>query len=263
MKGTLVLQPPNRSRERVLLIGPWGAGKSTAWGVTWEWMKRTGADYKMYVIDTDRAADRVAPDLPLEQVADVWHWEEYISAIDKFSAVATRDDILVVDLIDKAWAAVQDDYIEQVFSKGAATFFLEWKKSAAKGNPLSDAYGTNWQVINRRYGEFIDKVIHWPGHIIACSPAEPVAQPNRDGSGGDGKDILEAFGRFGVKPAGQKRIGFQFLTVQLMIPKGNDSWSFTTMKDVGLGTMKREKPVNQPLKDWVMDYLVGIAGWTL
>lgn len=260
-----MLHPPTRIRERVLCIGPWGAGKSTAWGMTWQWLQRTKSDAKMFVIDTDMNAARVAPDLPEENVADVWSYNEHIEAITRFRKVGTKNDWLVVDLADRSWQAAQDHYIEEAFGKNAATYFLDWKKNAAGkgGSALSDAFGSNWQVINRLYNEFIFGVIRWPGHIIACAPAEPVTLPDRKGEGGDDKDVLDAFGRYGVKPAGQKRLGFQFPTVLLMNPKGQEQWAFSSMKDVGLGEAKRERPQNKPLKDFVVQYLMEVAGWTV
>jgi hypothetical protein len=255
-----MLEPPSRARERILLIGPWGAGKSTAWATIYDWLRRTESPGKLYLIDTDRAVDRVCPSLPESQFADVHEWPEYLTAIDRFIELATRDDWLVIDLIDKAWSAVQNHFIHEAFGKNAASYFMEWKKGDSKaGNALADGFGANWQVINKMYDEFMqEKVLRWPGHILACSPADPVKLPDRKGEGGDEKEILDAFGRYGVKPAGQKKLGFQFLSVILLNPKANETWAFSSMKDV-----KRERPQNQPLTDFVMDYLVGVAKWTL
>lgn len=241
-----------------MLIGPWGTGKSTAWSSVNDWLRRTGSESKLYVVDTDRAAARVAPDLPDDQVREVFEFSDYLSAIEHFRSIATVDDFLVVDLISKAWEEVQNDYINQAFGKRASDFFLEARKAGNDGSPLAGSYGSNWQVINKMYNDFITPVFRWPGHVIACSPAEPVSQPDRQGKGGDDPQILDAFGRFGVKPGGQKMLGFQFLTVLNMSCRRQGDYRYTTIKDV-----KREVQTDQPVTDFVMDYLVGVAKWTL
>ena len=241
-----------------MLIGPWGAGKSTAWAKINDWLRRTESPGKLYVVDTDRAAARVAPDLPDDQVREVYEWDEYLEAVTHFRSIATPDDFLVVDLISKAWDEVQAYYVEEAFGKKASSFFLEAKKGGQDGSPLSGAYGSNWQVINKLYNDFITPVFRFPGHVLACSPADPVSQPDRQGKGGDSAEILDAFGRFGVKPAGQKMLGFQFLTVLLMNAPRQGHYTYTTIKDVN-----RPAQQNHPVTDFVMDYLKEVAGWSL
>lgn len=241
-----------------MLIGSWGTGKSTAWATVNDWIRRTGSDRKLYVVDTDRAAARVAPDLPDDQVREVFDFPQYVEAVEHFSSVGTADDFLVVDLVSKAWDEVQSHYINEAFGKRASDFFLEAKKSGADGSPLAGSYGSNWQVINKMYGDFITPVFRWPGHVIACSPSESVAQPDRQGKGGDSAQILDTFGRFGVKPGGQKMLGFQFMTVLNMSCRRQGDYRYTTIKDV-----RREVQTDKAVGDFVMDYLVEVAGWTL
>lgn len=259
-----MLHRPQRARERILLIGQWGAGKSNAWCTVASWMRRTKSPAKMYVVDTDHAADRLSEaygEAFWENVIaeDVWDYKEILAALKKFHALKpSRDDILVVDLIDKLWAWTQDHYIEEAFGKNASTFYMEFKKAGTDGNALSAeaAYGANWQIINSHYAELMTLIQRWPGHVIACSPAETVQAPNSAGKGGDSKEIREAFERAGFKPAGQKGLGFQFFTVILLSPFGK-AWKFQTIKDLNRGLNNGE------MKDFVMDYLVKIGGWEL
>lgn len=248
------------ARERILLMGSFGSGKSNAWCTVAAWLRRTKSPAKVYVVDTDHAVDRLSEgyDGFFDNVvhADVWDYEETDKALDKFKkAKPTKEDWLVVDLANKLWQFAQNYYIDETFGKDAATYYLEFKKAGGKGNPLSqEAFGANWQVINYQYDALMQKVQRWPGHVLFCVPAEPTST----GAGGDDKDTIAMYGKHGVKPAGQKALGFQFFTVIWMIPKGNEKWEFSTIKD-----LNRERPQKQPISDFVMDYLVKIGGWTL
>lgn len=259
------MHPPTKARERILLIGPWGAGKSTAWRRVWDHQHSESEALRMpgklYVVDTDRAAFHVCPEIDEGDVREVYEWPEYMAAVNGFTDLATQDDWLVVDRIDPAYKETQSNYIREVYGKTEAEFYKQWKVRSHgenTGTPLADAFGSNWQVIGKDYHEFITKVMRWPGHVLACAAAEPIKRPDRDGKGGDDATIIDAFGRFGVKPAGQRMLGFQFLSVILMNPKSNNDYVMTAMKQIN-----RPPVLNVPVKDFVMDYLVQVAGWEL
>lgn len=216
---------------------------------------------RLFVLDTDRAAFHICPEIDEDCVREAYEWPEYMEAINHFTDLAQPDDFLVVDRIDPAYTETQSNYIREVYGKSAAEFYKQWKiksEGDATGTPLADAFGSNWQVIGKDYHEFITKVLRWPGHVIACCAGEPVRQPDRNNKGGDAPEIRDAFGRFGVKPAGQKMLGFQFLSVILMNPKSNNQYSMTAMKQIN-----RPPVLDVPVKDFVMDYLVNVAGWRL
>lgn len=252
------------ARERILLIGSFGAGKSNAWCTIAAWLRRTKSPAKVYVIDTDHAADRLSEgyeDFYNNVVAEnVWDYNEVLGGLRRFhKAKPTKEDWLVVDLADKLWKMSQEHYIDEAFGKDAASFFLEYKKGGGAGHALSGEYGTNWQIVNQLYNTLMTLCQRWPGHVMFCTPADPVERPDaKTGKGGDDKETVAMYGKFSVKPAGQKALGFQFFTVIWMIPKGNESWAMTSIKD-----LNRDRPQNQPIKDFVMDYLVKIGGWTL
>lgn len=243
-------------------MGPWNAGKSRAWCSIGAWLRRTGAPGRLYVIDTDRAVDRMAEEWTdfynnVESV-DAYEWSDYTDALRTFSKAATSDDWLVVDMIDQAWDAVQNHFVQEVFGKDASSFFLESRKAGDKGHPLAEGYGVNWNVINKLYASFMGGVIRWPGHVVCCTPVDSVQQPDRSGKGGDSRDVLDLYGPFGAKPRGQKALGFQFHTILLLNHRRDDKWAFTSIKDRG-----RDRPVNEQLNDFVMDYLVKVAKWEL
>lgn len=256
-----------RARERILIMGPFGAGKSRSWCTMASWFRRTKSPAKVYVVDTDHAADRLSEDYGPEfwdnvVARDVWDYNECKAALEAFHKLKpTRDDVLVVDLIDILWSWTQDHYINEAFGVNASTFFVDFKRDSDKeGNAISAeaGYGANWQIINKLYADVMTLIQRWPGHVIACTKADTVQAPKAgSGAGGDSKEILDAYGKVGVKPAGQKALGFQFFTVMLLNPFGNGKWKWQTVKDVSRG------PQNGDMKDFVMDYLVPVAGWEL
>lgn len=252
----MALRTEANARERILMIGSWGTGKSEAWCSIAKWLDQTKAEGQLYVLDTDNAVDRLIEGQPwADRIIpfDLFEWDDYIKAITEARSKGKRDDWLVVDMVDKAWEEVQNFYIQEAFGKDAASFFLQWKTDNGKGSPLAGEYGANWQVINKLYSSFIGKVARFPGHVLACAPVDQV---NREQE--KSKEILDTYGRFGVKPRGQKALGHQFHTILLALSKGKSGYAYTTIKD-----RKRTELSNEDVVDFVTSYLVKVAGWKL
>lgn len=257
-----MLVSSNPAPERILSMGLWGSGKTNSWVTIARWYRNTQTPGHFYVLDTDNTTLRtLSGDDGWEQnvtVVDVMEWENLVTDTEKFFEQATREDWLVVDSIDSAWQMVQDYFTEQVFGKDSAEFFMQARLAGQAGHPLASDYGSNWQVINKLYSKWIGKVIRFPGHVYACTPAQQVSQPNQSGKGGDSKEIRETFGRLGVRPAGQKALGFQMHSVLLMQSPSVGDYRLTTAKD-----RARDSIVNEPLTDFVLNYLIGVGGWQI
>lgn len=238
-------------RERILLIGGWGVGKSTAAVAV---AKMT--EGQMYVIDTTYEADRNFGDVKAE-IHHVETWDEYMFSARMVRQEATSDDWLVVDRIDPVWDMAQAGFSEKAFGKNIEDYFVEAKKDKS-GHPFSGEYGINWSVIKRMYGAFMTEVMRFPGHVLVTSKAEAVQQPNRDGSGGDSVEVRQVFQKFGVKPAGEKNLGFMFHTVLLLNEVRQGEWTFTTIRD-----RQREQVSGKKMTNFVTSYLMPLAGWKL
>lgn len=255
------------ARERILLIGGFGCGKSYAWCTIALWQRRSKSPGRVFVVDTDHAVDRLSEGYDehfFDNVIhrDVWDYKETKKALEDFAKESpTREDVLVVDLVDKLWTWSQEHHISEKFGKDAVTYYVEHAKAGKDGHPLAGDYGMEWHYANMHYGALMTMIQRWPGHVILCAPADPVEQPNAAGKGGDDKEVRSLYGRAGVKAKGQKALGFQSHTVLWMIDaskRNEPEWRFTTIKD-----LHREHVTNVPMKDFVMDYLIAKAGWVM
>lgn len=239
-------------RERILLIGGWGVGKSTA-AVSIAKMTES----EVYVVDTTYEADRNFGE-GMAEIHHVEEWDDYMAAVSMIRTVGRVDDWLVVDRIDPVWDMAQAGFSEKAFGKNIEDYFVEAKKDQKAGHPFSGEYGTNWSVIKRMYGAFMTEVMRFPGHVLVTAKAEPVQQPNRDGSGGDSVELRQVYQKFGVRPAGEKNLGFMFHTVLLLNEVRQGEWTFTTIRD-----RNREQVSGKKMTNFVTSYLMPIAGWTL
>lgn len=246
----------NGRPERLLLVGSWGSGKTTAYMTIAKMLDLTGSPAQMFVVDPDYKA-HLDPNAGLPNIHiydDLEHWTDYKSSIRKCrsSAEKGRGDWLVVDMFDRVWSAAQAGYVEMTFGQDVDEFYVAWRKEDTKGgNPFNADWGKDWQAINRLYDDFVFNVTRFPGNILMTTSPEPVRDDEKD------KEIIRLYGRWGIKPAGQKRLG-HLAADCLLLTQSKDGWSFSQMRGTG-----REDFRNEPLRDFVQDYLIKRASWSL
>lgn len=242
-------------------MGPFGSGKTTGWLNVAKWAEATGSPSRFYVIDTDNALDAMLDtnsqyqhldyrrDGNVEWVA-AYEWLDYKAAIANFQQKLGPDDWLVVDFIGPAWDAVQAYYIAQIYETDSAEYFLDLRRNKAGGQAL-DGW-KDWQYINRLYKEFINDVLYkTAGHkFLTAMPANL--------HDADDKGLKATFGAYGVKPKGQKELGYQTHTVLLTSIDRAGRVGITTIKD-----RERDRVIDQEVTEFTLDYLVKVGGWTL
>jgi hypothetical protein len=238
-------------RERILLIGGWGVGKSTA---AVEIAKQVG---RTFVIDTTFEADRNFGSVAVD-TRHVEDWDEYMDAVRDVRCSAGTEDWLVIDRVDPVWDMAQAGFSEKAFGKQIEDWFVEYKAEQKTGHPFAGEYGINWAIIKRMYGAFMTEVMRFPGHVIVTAKTELLQQPNRDGTGGDSAELRSMLGKFGVRPAGEKNLGFMFHTVLWLQEVRQGIWTYTTIRD-----RNREQVAGKEMKNFVTSYLIPIAGWRL
>lgn len=258
----ITLKPPPRlPAARILLFGKEGTGKTNS---VLSIARRIPTAH-FYVVDTDYSASY---DLLLatefEDVAErgnvttyvtgPYEWEEQIAAVREITSEIGRDDWLIVDSMSPTWSAVQGWFTEQVHANTIEDYLLEIrKKIAAKGDKKSslEAFDgwLDWSVINPLYDRFYRMLLRQPGNLILTAEAQPFGDKET-------KATRDQYGHFGVKPGGQKRLGFLTSTVLLTTKGRSGDYALSTVKDRG-----REEVEDMDLEDFGRDYLMRIAGW--
>lgn len=264
------MKPPTPRRERILAYGGPGAGKTRAWLTIADLYVKTNSPGKFYVIDTDDTYYASVEEFPavydsgIVEAEVVYDFPSYRKAADMFKEKATPDDWIICDMFDKGWEEVQNYYSEQVFGSDKGDFFLSMRKemeeSKKKAKNFQPFEGwTDWTVIKPLHAEWANNVLfRHKAHVFLTAGVKPVS---RSGGMKDSKDIIEAFGHIGAKPAGEKGLAAHGVNTVLMFSqaKTGEEWVVDTAKDRG----GRKIMVREPIGNWAMNYLVGVAKWKL
>ena len=276
----LTFKSPGRSRERILSFGPEGTGK-TSDVLT---IARLLPDVTFHWIDNDNSLDRLLEtefaDLGVfmengeetgeEGNISLWtpeDWEDHIEAFvwvfgDRPSGKTSgvdRDDWVVLDNGSIPWDLVQDWASLDIYgvSKDELTEKRGDERRGDKKNLMvfegEMDYGGK---INPQYRRYLGgHLTRPPCHLYVT--ADMVALDDRD------KDKLtkSLYGKYGVKPRGQKRMGQSMQTGRMKEQTNAGAYKITTIKDRG-----RVQLANQVVSDiedggFAKDYLRGVAGW--
>lgn len=232
----MTYQPPTERRERILLFGVQGVGKSEA---VLSIAKRCSPS-PIHVIDTEMAYSALLTD----ETNVVYHpvllddWVELMQGVAAARKVATKDSWLVIDSMSSSWDAIQAHALDN-----------DWTDK--------ERGGVDWLRINREHIKLYRAILSWPGHVLMTARSKELALPKPSGKGGESKQVMTVFGMYGVKPAGQKDIGhIPPHTVILLTKSRVGEFQMTTVKD-----RKRKEVENQPVRDFARDYLMKLGGW--
>lgn len=262
------LRSPIRPRERILAFGTAGTGKSTA---LLEIARLCPTD-QFYVADSEifnyeRLLATAFVDV--ERVGNVHitactEWPEWVEFVAKTNSVMGRDDWLVVDMMTPLWDAVQGWFIEKVHGTDIDEFFMEKRvmqqrardSAKSKGGEVGKGFSAingedgDWQVINKQIFRLYNDMMKCPGHWYWCAEQDKIGKD-------DDKEVKAAYGAYGVKPKGQKKLPHVPMTSLWLTKSRVGAWAMTTIKDRG-----RVEVEDEPVRNFAREYLMGIAGWT-
>jgi hypothetical protein len=248
---TVTLRATIPAPERILAFGGPGAGKTT----NILHIARRVPDATFYVIDSDGAFQRMLSgsnaDLKNIDVTDVYEWPEYTNALDRVLDNAKPGDWVVSDMINPAWEAVQSFFTDQVFGKDIDRFFLEARAASKKGSAFDGR--KDWTVINKLYRNWANRLTLKASNKGVHTYATASVTGLQDD---DDKKLIETFGRYGMKPTGQKENPHRFHTILWMTRSKAGGWQATTVKD-----REREELDHHTITNFATDYLVKVAGW--
>ncbi len=261
-------------RERILVTGVTGSGKSYQWLKLARALLPSGAKFR--VVDTDESIPYMLetqfPDLKPENKGNVYvypgsDWKGLKEGLAKIENEKPADkDWLIVDMADAPWSSVQRYFTSEVFDESMGEYFLSVRKELFKKGGIGKdgkvassivreglSGWVDWVVINRLYEDWILPIIYrLKCHVYMTTKVQEL-QKNEKNS-----ELLALYGDLRIRPAGQKNLGHQMHTIFLFRP-GTDKWLITTIKDRGgRGYFKGIQ-----LTSFHKQYLVAKAGWPL
>lgn len=254
------LESPHRGRERVLVYGTAGVGKTNGW---WEILKNTPDDVTFYVVDTDfTVVEFLDSDENADELEERLEWEEVFDfadakkAIREYAKKADRGDWLVVDRIGQMWTWAQNYFCEEVFDQGKAEHGIAWRREAVQGddddsNGINPFNGTmDWPYIKDLYYKHIQNpaVVRNKAHVYVTAGEKQLIDHFEDAS------TKRRFNSEGYKPNAEKTLIHGPRTVLRL--KGMDPWRFSTIKD-----RKRDVKQSAKMRNFARDYLISIGGW--
>jgi len=253
-----------RPREYILAFGMQGVGKSSK---ILDVARRCPTD-TFWCIDSelqnfDRLMATEYRDLRNVDVRPALEWEDWAKGVKDIAGRMAEDDWIVVDSSTPSWDAVQGWFIEKVHGADPDEWFLRRRVENEQANEraskaedkvrgfaaLSGSQG-DWQVINKTYFRgFYNELLRCPGHRYLTAEQDTISRE-------DDREVRGTFGPYGIKPKGQKRLGYVPMTVLWLTKKRVGEWYMTTIKDRG-----RKELEDQEVGDFAEDYLMAVAGW--
>lgn len=252
------LKSPHRFRERLLLYGGGGSGKTNAVLS----IARSLAEGEMYVVDNDYSfAYARALETDFADCADRVHvfecdpdWESMTGAVKAAAEAADPEhDWLVIDSLSPSWEFVQSYMSEKITGADLPEYMANLRRDSADLKEYSRALVDQlpWAIIKKEYAKHIYGPIRsWRGHLVLTAEAKVIGRQEDD----EIKDLYG--GTIGVKPVGEARLHHVTATTLLLVKKGNGSYVVSTVKDRNRPELERE-----PIEDFAMDYLREVAGW--
>lgn len=251
------LKTESRAKERVLLYGPMGAGKTTA---ALSWAEAT--EGTCWYVDSDNTLDRMLEGRELDNLEA---FRIYPSPFDDDQSVlqgamealkqvwqnAKPDDLCVIDVIGPLWSDAEADYVSEVYGSDLTDFFIKARKADRAGLDGNK----DWGVINKMYAPIRRFMQNPPCHMLMVAAANPMDGREKD------KATLDLYGRLGWKPKGQKDAGHDAQTVIFMSSVGGGAGHEPT-KYEAVALKDREREIGKfEVKDFARDYLMRRAGW--
>lgn len=263
------MKSPPGSRERIIAFGAQGAGKTRAWLDVARMHQLRGSDAVFHVFDTDDAVGDMIygerfRDLNNVHTMVCTQWSDFEEGLEKIrSEIRPYHDWIVCDLADKPWSAATAHYVRDAYGMSLHQLLIQQRHetTAAGAKPKSpqDPHrskfggleGGEWSEINSFYLPWAQDIfLTVKTHVFFACPLATVD----DRADAQTKAM---YGRFGVKPVGNKHLGYQARTV-LKFDHFGDQRTMVTVKD-----RERTQLSGEPIGDFAISYLKNIGGWEL
>lgn len=254
------LSQPYPVPERILVMGPAGASKTTGLLNIAKFAALTGSDAQFYIGDSDGSIPRMMTGYPTIQdrvhITNLYEWKDYEMFGKMVQRTARPHDWVCVDFISNAWTTVQSHFVMEVFDQDMGKYFVFQRKADQK---TLEGW-TDWNVINALYRDWIKPLIFKGKYHLYCTAMSENLSSDKKPT--ESKEVRSLFAPYGVKPSGQKELPFQFHTLLLAgkstVPGQGTKYTLTTVKD-----RERIELAGQEVSNFTMEYLVNVAGWQI
>lgn len=259
----LQIVSPHRFKERILLFGGGGAGKTNAVCNMARYMPY--ATFHVGDTDISQAYDRALAteyqdvdergNMHVQIIVPEWEaYKEWAQRVVREGDPTT--DVLVIDNGTAPWTWVQNWYGEKALGIDIVDAMMQMQKDSKNKSEFSKAMSEtmNWPLINKEFQRGFYAPLHaWRGHFIIVCEA---AVTRKD----DDEDEKLLYGSLGAKPKGNGTLhhvaASNLLLMQRPRQGKRDVWAISTAKDRG-----RPKQERTEMDEFAIDYLVGIGGW--
>jgi len=237
-------------RERILLMGPPGSGKTHQLIKVCEFFRDKGS--RSHVIDCEDKMEAFlsgmgyslekkkvvkqkdeeveidaffVPDLNMTfYIANFW--EELQTAVREITEEAKPEELIAVDRIDISWPAVQRYYTQRKYKEELAERLIKQAEKIKKPAMFIPRFDQgDWQPVNESYDSFALKILYKQRcHVLMTT-----------GIRGVDDDSPQNIFDIGVLPRGQKELPHQPHSVFLLYGKRkgpNRTFYITTAKDI-------------------------------
>lgn len=255
------MQPSSSRRERILVYGRSGSGKSSTWAALAQWIADTDTDTDSHVHlgDSDNAWSAIRYN-EIESVVSATHITDYREALQwarKTRENVKSDDWVVVDMVDKFWPWAQEHYWGTMM--GDDDLMLADIATSKSFEEIAGAHGSNWGVIYKYYHGLFNMVLNMPCHILCVAASKEIRGDTRAAIVAQYKDV----GFYPSGPPNENELAHNFHTVLYCAETPRD-WRYTSIKEMGpINKPKRKMLKGEKVNDFVVTYLRGVAGWTL
>lgn len=270
---------PGRSRERILVYGPGGVGKTNGALSIARGLSKSPATF--YIIDNDNAYDRLLEtdytDLLVREdyfsgkrdtqfeapngtliIYRCNGWAENQWALEQAFERAGKDDWIIIDKMTLLWSGIQAWYVKQAYGMAVDDWFMAAKakqveKNDGKKHTAVEELFHDWGFINPVYTENVrNRVLNARCHLYMTADMSGL-------SGQEDDETKKLYAAVGAKPDGQKKVGHDSHGVFVLGRDGRfggEKWVLTTVKERG-----RQRLTGWEYGDMFEGYLKTIGGW--
>lgn len=280
------LRNGNPIKERILLYGPPKIGKTHQFFLIAWYHQEMGSDAIFYGINNDTSWEVVYDNPQFAELTnivyeDVNTFQDHMDVVRNYHKRLRDQDWLCLDLGDRAWTAVQDEYAQALAKKNGQSledigdlWVVDDAPKDDSGKPKYPIEGWDWGMCNARFNTLSNNyIMRGNGHrMIISGQTRMVDATERMQSGEDdiAKKTREMFRHIGVKPAGNKHDPFRYHTILHI--DGSEMDRTQKMSTAGERWPSRERigkrmrggqVLDEPFEDFFQKYLVDTAGWKI